>query len=312
MKKRILAALVAVAMVFSVCTIVSADAAEPVYTMDFEDASATRPIPGEWWGSAGSAEFATVEGHDGNQTTVLAITNTGWGTGNCGTIYSGLDASKTYTISLWHRYDVAVLNLGVKTWDNAALLGADWKQLTYTFTGHTSVSLALQCQSASGYNGGTAYIDDIVIVEGEEAGSDPVAPAPEETPAVDEPAPTATTAPAVEGTPVATTAPTAVVGTPAATVAPTVTPSAGTTKKKVTIKFKKKSVKIKKGKKVTLKVTIKNAKKATFSVDKKGKKVVKLSKKKAKSVVVTGKKKGKATITAKASGKKATCKVKVK
>ena len=120
-----------------------------------------------------------------------------------------------------------------------------------------------------------------------------------------------------EPTPVVTAAPTAATAaatvTPAPTTSATVAPTS-TTKppKKVTIKFKKKSVKIKKGKKVTLKVTLKNAKKANFSVDKKGKKVVKLSKKKAKSVVVTGKKKGKATITAKAGKKKATCKVTVK
>ena len=61
-----------------------------------------------------------------------------------------------------------------------------------------------------------------------------------------------------------------------------------------------------------MKVKIQGASKAKFSVDKKGKKVVKLSKAKAKSVVVTGKKKGKATITAKVGAKKATCKVTVK
>lgn len=78
------------------------------------------------------------------------------------------------------------------------------------------------------------------------------------------------------------------------------------------VKFTKKSVKIKKGKKATLKVKIQGASKAKFSVDKKGKNVVKLSKKKAKSVVVTGTKKGNATITAKVGAKKATCKVNVK
>jgi len=110
--------------------------------------------------------------------------------------------------------------------------------------------------------------------------------------------------------------------TPTVTASPTVTssptlscsgiptPTAKPVKK--SIKFKKKNVKIKRGKKVTLKVTIKGAKKAKFSVDKKGKKIVKLMKKKAKSVVVKGKKKGKAIVTAKAAGKMAKCTVKVK
>lgn len=95
---------------------------------------------------------------------------------------------------------------------------------------------------------------------------------------------------------------------PSATVEPTKTPG----KKGITIKFKKKNIKIRRGNKTKLKVVIRKAKKAKFLVNKKGKKVVKLSKKKAKSVVVIGKKKGKATITAKAGSKRATCKVTVK
>ncbi len=71
------------------------------------------------------------------------------------------------------------------------------------------------------------------------------------------------------------------------------------------------------GKKKTVKVTSKKkVKKTTWSLDKKGKKVVSLSKKKAKSVVVKGKKAGKATLTAKIKvGKKTykkTCKITVK
>lgn len=70
------------------------------------------------------------------------------------------------------------------------------------------------------------------------------------------------------------------------------------------------------GKKKTVKVTSKKkVKKTTWSLDKKGKKVVSLSKKKAKSVVVKGKKAGKATLTAKIKvGKKTykkTCKITV-
>ena len=71
------------------------------------------------------------------------------------------------------------------------------------------------------------------------------------------------------------------------------------------------------GKKKTVKVTSKKkVKKTTWSLNKKGKKVVSLSKKKAKSVVVKGKKAGKATLTAKIKvGKKTykkTCKITVK
>ena len=71
------------------------------------------------------------------------------------------------------------------------------------------------------------------------------------------------------------------------------------------------------GKKKTVKVTSKKkVKKTTWSLNKKGKKVVSLSKKKAKSVVVKGKKVGKATLTAKIKvGKKTykkTCKITVK
>ncbi len=71
------------------------------------------------------------------------------------------------------------------------------------------------------------------------------------------------------------------------------------------------------GKKKTVKVTSKKkVKKTTWSLNKKGKKVVSLSKKKAKSVVVKGKKDGKATLTAKIKvGKKTykkTCKITVK
>lgn len=71
------------------------------------------------------------------------------------------------------------------------------------------------------------------------------------------------------------------------------------------------------GKKKTVKVTSKKkVKKTTWSLDKKGKKVVSLNKKKAKSVVVKGKKAGKATLTAKIKvGKKTykkTCKITVK
>ena len=70
-------------------------------------------------------------------------------------------------------------------------------------------------------------------------------------------------------------------------------------------------------KKKTVKVTSKKkVKKTTWSLNKKGKKVVSLSKKKAKSVVVKGKKAGKATLTAKIKvGKKTykkTCKITVK
>ena len=71
------------------------------------------------------------------------------------------------------------------------------------------------------------------------------------------------------------------------------------------------------GKKKTVKVTSKKkVKKTTWSLNKKGKKVVSISKKKAKSVVVKGKKAGKATLTAKIKvGKKTykkTCKITVK
>jgi len=322
MKKRILAALVAVAMAVTVFASLTASAAEPVKADDFEGTQVVGLK--EWWGTPGENSIAEEMGPNGTMTKVWKVVNTGWGVGNMGTVLSDLDTTKTYKLSVWVKGDWAYLDLqnpavadnpetkdvNESSFDKLSTLGADWKLVETTFTGVANVNMVFQIQSAQGYYNGTAYMDDFMVVE-----YDPSAVEP--TPAVDEPSATAgteaTKAPVVEGTPAATTAPTAVVGTPAPTTAPTVTPTS-TTKppKKVTIKFKKKSVKIKKGKKVTLKVTLKNAKKANFSVDKKGKKVVKLSKKKAKSVVVTGKKKGKATITAKAGNKKATCKVKVK
>ncbi len=74
--------------------------------------------------------------------------------------------------------------------------------------------------------------------------------------------------------------------------------------KKVTVNVgKKKTVKVKSKKKV---------KKTTWSLNKKGKKVVSLSKKKKKSVVVKGKKKGTATLTAKIKVGKKTYKKKCK
>lgn len=77
---------------------------------------------------------------------------------------------------------------------------------------------------------------------------------------------------------------------------------------------KQPSISIEKGKKTTLNATVFGAKKAKFSVDKKGKKVVnvKPSKKKAKRVVITGKGKGTATITVNVAGKKVKCIVTVK
>ena len=118
-------------------------------------------------------------------------------------------------------------------------------------------------------------------------------------------APTATPATA---TAVATTAaPATTAPAAAATTSASTTPDNGAKK---SIKFKKKKVTIKKGKKATLKVTIKGAKKAKFSVNKK--KVAKIVKKKAKAVTVKGVKKGKAVVKAKAAGKTAKCKVTVK
>lgn len=75
--------------------------------------------------------------------------------------------------------------------------------------------------------------------------------------------------------------------------------------------FAKKSVNIKRGKKVILKLRGKVAKKAKFSILK-GKKVIKLMKKKTKQVTVKGLKKGNATVVAKVASKRATCKIKVK
>ena len=79
---------------------------------------------------------------------------------------------------------------------------------------------------------------------------------------------------------------------------------------KTSIKFAKKKVKIKKGRKVTLKVKATGVKKVKFSVNRK--KVVRITKKKALRVTVKGLKKGAAVVTAKANGVKATCKVTVK
>ena len=64
----------------------------------------------------------------------------------------------------------------------------------------------------------------------------------------------------------------------------------------------------------TKKITVKKAKpkKTKWTVNKKGKKIVKLSKKKKKSVVIKGKKTGKATVTAKITVGKKTYKKKVK
>ena len=89
---------------------------------------------------------------------------------------------------------------------------------------------------------------------------------------------------------------------------PTTTPAA-----KVTVKFTKKKVTIKKGKKTTLKLKLTGANKARFSLSgKKSKKVLKIVKKKAQAVTIKARKKGKATVIAKAGGKKARCKVVVK
>ena len=81
----------------------------------------------------------------------------------------------------------------------------------------------------------------------------------------------------------------------------------------VSVRFIKKKVKIKKGKKAKLKLKLSGATKAIFKLkNKKMKKILKIAKKKAKMVVVKAKKKGKAIVIATAGGKKAKCKVIVK
>ena len=99
---------------------------------------------------------------------------------------------------------------------------------------------------------------------------------------------------------------------PHGTAAVTEIPSAGSSvvPDNITIKFKKKKVTIRKGRKKTLKVKLAGAKKARFKLkNKKMKKIVKIVKKKAKKVVIKAKKKGKAVVIAKAGGRKAKCKV---
>jgi len=327
MKRRILAALVAVTMLAGVCTFASAETEVadpnatpvveatpeapkgPIFQDDFEGESTT--IETTVGGSAG----ITVDPKDPTNK-VYNISDTTWGQFLSNAFIEGLDKTKEYTMKVDVIGDIGWIGLTeTEHWGATYFIAGcneghtddyiiqaplselqTWRTAVFKFTGLSVVKLTGQVQAMHGYMGGNLYIDNLVVYEGDMVAD--LAATPEPTPVVTA-APTAATA-AATVTPAPTTS---------ATVAPT-----STTKppKKVTIKFKKKSVKIKKGKKVTLKVTIKNAKKAKFSVDKKGKKVVKLSKKKAKSVVVTGKKKGKATITAKAGKKKATCKVTVK
>ncbi len=83
--------------------------------------------------------------------------------------------------------------------------------------------------------------------------------------------------------------------------------------KKPKLAKKKITVTVKKSKKVKIKNT-KKIKKVTWSVNKKGKKIVKLTKKKKTYVTVKGVKKGKATVTAKVKikGKKKATKLKLK
>lgn len=124
--------------------------------------------------------------------------------------------------------------------------------------------------------------------------------------------------PTPEPTPVVTAIP---------STTPTATPNVPVAKQVKKVKFVKKSIKVKFGKKVilTLKVKLtpakglsKKAKKVKWSIDKKGKKVVKFVKKAKElngklKVKIKALKKGKAKITCKApSGKKAVCKIVVK
>jgi len=165
--------------------------------------------------------------------------------------------------------------------------------INFTSVGNAIYLDAVSCVAYDADGNEIRYVDGVLLD-----------PTPKPTPT-----PTPTPTPVVTATPTVTPTATPTV-TPTSTVEPTVRPTKNPVKKSV--KFTKKSVKVKRGKKVTLRVKITGAKKAKFSVDKKGKKVVKLMKKKAKSVVVKGKKKGKATITAKVAGKKAKCKVTVR
>lgn len=117
---------------------------------------------------------------------------------------------------------------------------------------------------------------------------------------------------------------TPVAPTIAPTVIPTVTPTNEAEANVKKVKFVKRKFKIKVGKKVTLKVKLtpkkltKAAKKVKWSINKKGRKVVKFVKKTKKlrgklKVKIRTLKKGRAKITCKApSGKKATCEIVVK
>lgn len=132
--------------------------------------------------------------------------------------------------------------------------------------------------------------------------------------------PKTTAAPTAMPTPNASTTPSVTVAT---TVEPTVTPEVTPAAKVKKVKFIKKNIKVKVGKKATLRVKLtpakltKVAKKVKWSINKKGKKVVKFVKKAKKlngklKAQIKAKKKGAAKVTCTApSGKKATCKVKV-
>jgi len=291
-----------------------------VFSEDFEDGSSSFGIALD---KDASNKFTVVDDPVDPTNKVFMGADTSWGT-FIGEKMFDADPSKEYTVKFCAYGDVAKLAIWNirEMWEFYTLTGdqliidastkqngspKEWTWFVAKVKGPAEYKMIIQAQSNQGIMGGTMYIDDIVVYEGdyveavkEEIAASLATPTPEATPV-----PTATPDSSAS----------APVG-PSASVTPAPTDgSQGLNPvpvKKVKIKLKKKTYKVKKGKKVTLKITLKNAKKAKFSVDKKGKKVVKLMKKKAKSVVVKGKKKGTAKITAKAAGKKATCKVKVK
>ena len=131
--------------------------------------------------------------------------------------------------------------------------------------------------------------------------------------------PTTTARPTTKPTPSPTTKPTKTQSAqPTTTASPTSNTSQSysyssgnyTYSTKATLKFKKKKVRIKKGKKKTLKFKVKNI--GLLTAETSNKYVVKLVKLQRPKLVIKGKGRGKAVITLKGSGKKTKCRVTVR
>jgi len=317
------------------------DKKELVYSADFNNGTA-----GSGWNG-----YSVVDDPTDTTNKVISYTETNWQAKLSEALLTACDPNQVYTIMFKLYGDAAHVAIsygepwelvetraeteganGIVTMDRKYYQGLyvrpvanEWNTYVATFKGYSQYKLYLMTQCDNNVNGGTALFDDVKIYKGDyfaelmgEIEASKATPTPTATSSNNTGAnPTIT-----PGTTASATATNLPNTTAEATVMPTITPDVKVVKK---VKFTKKKIKVKVGKKATLKVKLtpakglsKKAKKVKWSIDKKGKKVVKFVKAVKKlsgklTVKIKAKKKGKAKITCKApSGKKAVCRITVK